>query len=47
MHGARKTYSINDVLYWVTALPACEYILMTISFCNFPLFLGGGGLNYA
>ncbi len=40
MYSARETYSINDVLYWVTALPACEYILMAISFCNFP-FLGG------
>lgn len=37
---------INDVLYWVTALPACEYILMAISFCNFHSFFFFG-LSYA
>lgn len=37
-HSATKTYSINDVLYWVTALPACEYIFVAISFGNCPSF---------
>lgn len=38
IQSASKAFSIYDVLHWFTASPACEYILMAISFSNFPFF---------